>query len=596
MNGALDESVTLDDVNAIVSQKRVPLAPELAGYLALEIAEQCTKDDSEVEPKHVYVSEEGSVAVVRSRKISPSGGAEASIRAILAKLLEAAGSQTPALSAAARRKPGGGVSALIEDLEGALIPVNRAAGRRALARLAREVKRVVMGVGRNASVPQGERRASSPNLKNELALAAPSQRPPTPPLAFESEESPTTARREIPAEVLEHATSSSPQPTSESELPTVGLTREQIEAAQKGNRDSVDSLLDKFEVTGAREDKALSRDLKEIAGLEPTPPPPDVATAAEADSVDQLLADAPRSKPLQPSTRDEMKARRRRNKEEPKTKQPSFADERQLPTAPTQVKRQLSATSEAAKPRGPSNLVFVILGLVFLMLGAGALWMLKPGFFTGRTPEKIQEEKDQAEKERQRIAALNAIPQCRTSIVVSDAPDESEILVRGGQAPADIDHMPVGVRLEFVATADGYAPKRAVVPQGTAWDLGPNGRPRFELAVQLDKSKLKPGQVDPWPPADPNSEVGGKGNGTPGVVHIISTPRGAEIWLLAGLGPSTTVEDLVACDTDVDLLVAGAKSWRKRVHVAAAELVADGTRPGWRVARVSIGVPPKGQK
>jgi hypothetical protein len=53
------------------------------------------------------------------------------------------------------------------------------------------------------------------------------------------------------------------------------------------------------------------------------------------------------------------------------------------------------------------------------------------------------------------------------------------------------------------------------------------------------------------------------------------------------------VEDLAACDVDVDLLVAGAKNFRKRMHVTASQFVADGTRPGWRVARVSIGQKPQ---
>lgn len=587
MSRALDESVTLDDITAIVAQKRVPLAPELAGYLALEIAEQCTKDASEVDPKQVYVSEEGSVAVVRSRKIAPEGGAEASIRALLGKLLDAAGSQTPALTAAARRKSGSGVATLVEDLEGALIPVNRAAGRRALARLAREVKRVLLGVGRNASVSQSERRASSPAIKIESP-----QRPPTAPVAFEQEESPTTARREIPPEVLENASSPSLQRPASDQLPTVGLTPAQLEAANKGStRDSVDSLLDKFEVSETREDKAVSRDLKAIAGLDPTPPPPN---ASQADrEIDALLADVPPSKPIVP-TRDEIK-RRRPSRADTKTKQPSIADDRQLPTEPTKIKRPHSMTNESKRARGPSNLVFVVLGLVFLIAGAGALWMLKPGFFTGRTPEKLQEEKLQEEKEQRRIAALNAIPQCRTSLVVSDAPEESEILVRVGQAPADIANLPVGVRLEFVAMAEGFVPKRAVIPLGTAWDpSGPNGKPRFELAVQLDKSKLKPGQLDPWPTPEPGAtDVGGKGVGPPGVVHAISTPKGAEIWLLAGLGPSSSVDDLIACDADVDLLVVGAKSFRRRIRVTAAEFVPNATKPGWRIARTSLGIKPK---
>ena len=36
---ALESSVTLEDVFAVVEGKRVPLAPELAGYLTLEVAD-----------------------------------------------------------------------------------------------------------------------------------------------------------------------------------------------------------------------------------------------------------------------------------------------------------------------------------------------------------------------------------------------------------------------------------------------------------------------------------------------------------------------------------------------------------------------------
>ena len=59
----------------------------------------------------------------------------------------ASGSQTAALSAVARRPPSVGPQALAAELEAALIPLNRAASRRALARLAREVKRVMEHLG-----------------------------------------------------------------------------------------------------------------------------------------------------------------------------------------------------------------------------------------------------------------------------------------------------------------------------------------------------------------------------------------------------------------------------------------------------------------
>src|SRR5450755_2386194 len=148
--GALDSSVTLDEVFTVVGARRVPLAPELAGYLVLEIAEHADPSGGDVDPRAVFVSEEGTVALVKPRREGPTGSAETSIRAMLMRLLDASGSQTPALAAAGKRRGLAGLPALAEELEIALIPVNRAAGRRALARLAREVRRVTLGVGRNA--------------------------------------------------------------------------------------------------------------------------------------------------------------------------------------------------------------------------------------------------------------------------------------------------------------------------------------------------------------------------------------------------------------------------------------------------------------
>ena len=160
MSGALESSVTLDDVFVVVGAKRVPLAPELAGYLTLEIAEGSAQALGDVDPRSVYIGEEGTVALVnRPRRDPPTGDTESSIRAVLARLLEASGSQTPGLGSVAGgggRTPGMG--SLIEELEAALIPVNRAAGRRALARLAREVKRVTprRGGGKRFAFAPGE--------------------------------------------------------------------------------------------------------------------------------------------------------------------------------------------------------------------------------------------------------------------------------------------------------------------------------------------------------------------------------------------------------------------------------------------------------
>lgn len=592
---ALDASITLEEVFAVVSTKRVPLAPELAGYLTLEITEGAGGGLGEVDPKHVYIGDEGSVALVRPKRDNPAGDAESSIRAILQKLLDASGSQTPALGAAAKRASGGGVPSLSQELEAALIPVNRAAGRRALARLAREVKRVTMGVGRNASVPASERgpRASSPSFDRAVVPAptngavSPAVNPTTtatpippalarpvtpPPAVFGEEEQPTTARRDIPSEILAAASPKPPplgRPISLNDLPTREFTS--MEAVNAKGRDEVDSLLSSFEVSENRHDLAVSRDLKAMAGLDPTPPPPD------SDGIESLLAMTGRAPEARRAPSEPPKSRPELLKDTPlpaRRRNPSYADDRQLPTAPAARKPSLVPPTAAPRRRAPKTDRFLI-ALLLLLVGAGGVivWMLKPGFFMGgRTPDAVHAEKASVEAERAKIEAAQKAQSCKATLTVFDVPADAEVLLRVGQAPVDVEHMPIGARLEFVATADGYAPKRVVVPQGATWDPGPGGKARFEVAVQLDLSKGKAGSVDPWPAGEPGSEVGGKG--APGTVHVVATPKGAELWLLTGLGPEAVIEQL-PCQGDVDVLVAGPKGRRTRLHVKEADFAAN---------------------
>jgi hypothetical protein len=161
-------------------------------------------------------------------------------------------------------------------------------------------------------------------------------------------------------------------------------------------------------------------------------------------------------------------------------------------------------------------------------------------------------------------------------VVVSDVPAGAEVLVRSGVAPIDVERVPSGARLEFVATSDGYAPRRAVVPQGATWEsIG--GKPRFELAIQLEKSRAKGGALDAWPATEAGTTVGG--NGQPGSVHVVTTPRGGEVWMVAGAGPETTLGAL-PCGTGLELLVAGSaqgQPFRRRLRVDGSQLTAEGS-------------------
>jgi hypothetical protein len=528
---AIDSSVTLDEVFTVVATKRVPLAPELAGYLVLELAEHADPSGGDIDPKSVFVGEEGTVALVKPKREGACGDPEASIRAALARLLDASGSQTPALAVASKRKSGSGLAALAEELEAALIPVNRSAARRALARLAREVKRVTLGVGRAAL--QSSSDAGPPSRRSSAAFYTPA--PPSvgvPPTASEAE--PPTARTAVPDEVLRQAT---PQPPSSAdpddaagphseEPPTVEFRPSHASPSQT----DVDALIATFAVSEGGEARHTN-ELKAIAGLEPTPPPPPAR-------------DEPRA-----ATRTAVAGRTAR------------VDPRQLPTQPTKLRQRTSLPSMPSAKSGRATAVFVVLGVVALAAGAFAVWRLRPSTTMSPTSER---------PEPSAPLAAAAPAACRGTLIVSDAPAKAEVLIRQGQAPVDVDRMPIGSRLEFVATAEGFAPKRVIVPAEAVWDATPEGKPRLEIAVQLDKSHMRPGMNEPWPASEPGSSVGGKG--APGTVHVVATPRGAEIWLLAGLGPEARV-DQVSCNEDIDVLLAGPATYRKRLHVVPSDFV-----------------------
>jgi hypothetical protein len=808
----LEASVTLEDVFTVVEAKRVPLAPELAGYLTLEVADGSQATGGPVDPRTVYISEEGTVALVRPKSAAPAGDAETSVRGILAKLLEASGSATPALTASARRKAGAGLPALVSELEAALIPVNRAAGRRALARLAREVKRVTLGVGRNASVPPPVLRPAAPRVlpresspddvmsgpdappgprgsvasfsdealtakrTNQLAeiaaqmnapeivslnmpaglpdsvkpsvpslgltppphpgtvgappglsppppfvAAAAAGTPPAPPVAAAAAPPaapvappvapplpsmaaraggpppvpPPRAGAPLPPPPARPGASASPpvvgpppRVKSAPAGPPGSAAAERAEIDKLFGGDEVDSLLSTFEVSNVGE-KQVRNDLKAIAGLDPTPAPPDATTLAEltkdvgkglpkrqdseGDSVEALLAlsepsasapvappapapgpgaatarlpagTAPPSygpglippassamppsnalappSPLVPMTPVPAPAAVTQSaRHSPVPPMPALAAAAmeaalKRPVTPRQPGRPVQAPAAPApapaisasgrrekadappagstsrrtkatggrtgnfrQPRAPrTGLAMVVLTLFVLVAGGIAVWMFKPAFFTGK-------KKPLATSSSSAAPVVPPAPRCKVALVVSDVPANAEILLRMGQAPLDVERMPVGTRLEFVATAEGYAPRRAVIKAESTWDKAPDGKPRIDVPIQLDPTKAKAGTIDAWPVAEPGSQVGG--SGSPGTVHVVSNVRGAEVWLLAGLGPEARIEQL-RCDGDIDVLLAGPPQLRKRLHVGEKEIqAASPDAQGNRVVSVS---------
>jgi hypothetical protein len=352
--------------------------------------------------------------------------------------------------------------------------------------------------------------------------------------------------------------------------------------------DEVDSLLASFEVSSNLPDKAVSHELKAIAGLDPTPPPPAVLAAAAAsdkadaggDSVEALLAmtdpkpavatkrisEPPKRAADAASVKSaSVPPARPQTKTEPLLDAPVSARSPQAPANPAEA-------GEYTRPQAPRASLAI---KVFLLIALGAtiiaVYKYYPAFFQGRRGITADSSPTQGATP---APTLDTSARCKVTMTVTGVPDGAEVLLRVGQAPLDVERMPKGPRLEFVATAEGYAPKRTVIAKGAAWDVGEGGKPRYELAVQLDPSKVKAPALDPWPAGEPGSEVGGSGQ--PGTVHLVATPKGAEIWLLAGVGPQAQIDQL-RCDSDVEVLVA-AKN-RPRLKLTSKDIAQVPTDP-----------------
>ena len=135
-------SVTLVDVLAAARARCAPMVGELAGYLVLGVADQVAAAPRLAAAADVSLGPDGAVRLVAGRAAAEHA-AEAALRDLLKRLLATASSAPPALLRASQGASGRGVAVLIQQLEASLIPLNRAAGKRAATRLYRETKRAL---------------------------------------------------------------------------------------------------------------------------------------------------------------------------------------------------------------------------------------------------------------------------------------------------------------------------------------------------------------------------------------------------------------------------------------------------------------------
>ncbi|MBK9258275.1 MAG: hypothetical protein IPM54_00380 [Polyangiaceae bacterium] len=138
--------VTLPQILVAASTRHASMVPESAGYLVLALCDAIGCLPLAVPDASIELAADGSVTVTEQGKVCPGPEAARAMRDLFARLLAVTTGPTPRLAAVARTRDVSaekGIDTFAAEVEAALVPLNRAAGKRSLGRLARETLRAI---------------------------------------------------------------------------------------------------------------------------------------------------------------------------------------------------------------------------------------------------------------------------------------------------------------------------------------------------------------------------------------------------------------------------------------------------------------------
>lgn len=147
--------ISLESVIEAARRRRAGVTAEVAGYLVLLAVKGLDAGPRHVSAAALLLTEAGELRISAGNEATAME-AEAELRRLLATLTSLAQTTSPALEAATQTSARGDLSAFHDELFSALIPLNHAAARRALARLYRETSRATLGGSPSASAATSE--------------------------------------------------------------------------------------------------------------------------------------------------------------------------------------------------------------------------------------------------------------------------------------------------------------------------------------------------------------------------------------------------------------------------------------------------------
>ncbi len=173
-------TASLGEIVAAARRGDTSLAGESVGYIVLGVADLSVHGARRIAFDAVGIDDSGRCLAAGEAAGRPSD-VEADLRKLLQCLLGEARTSSPNLARVAAREKPAGLEHLVVELEAALVPVNRKAARRSLARLVRETDRAR---SREPLEPVTLRPASpSPTGEVERSMALPTSTAPSSPAA-----------------------------------------------------------------------------------------------------------------------------------------------------------------------------------------------------------------------------------------------------------------------------------------------------------------------------------------------------------------------------------------------------------------------------
>jgi hypothetical protein len=272
--------ITLSTVADAARQRLAAVTAEAAGYLVLLVVQQVAAYPCHVRLDGIFLTDAGDV-VVRGGGEAGADQVERELRHLLTGLLALAQSATPALRATAERSTNGGLHQLQAELLAALIPINHAAARRALARLYRETQKASSSPGPR-SAPAPERQPISIVTLKEPSSGTPeparSQSLPAPQVRESVLATPESARRlhvedreaalEIDVDIVDDDAVSSGALAADSRITEpLGSRTTPVSAEPPGHCSDVSELLAGF-LAYTRSEERMTEALRKMLGVD----------------------------------------------------------------------------------------------------------------------------------------------------------------------------------------------------------------------------------------------------------------------------------------------------------------------------------------